>query len=515
MKTKTFLSCILMLISFLLSDAVQAQTKETFNMQIWQGTGNTDSDAKDAILYGYIPEESNGKAVVICPGGGYRSLSMDYEGKDFGKWFNERGVAAFVLSYRLPGGRYTVPQADAEQAIRLVRNNASKWGVDTKAVGIMGSSAGGHLAATTSTLFSSTAVRPDFQILLYPVITMNSSYTHAGSRNNLLGTSPSADLVNKYSCEKNVKTNTPQAFIVVSSADTTVPVYNSLQYTQAMIDKGLPVSLHVYPGGYHGFGHKSDFKDYDIWHHELSNWLEQIPSSAPEPEEERVPLADYDVDYDGGLLLMAFQLTDNCHWEYDGYDMGTSTLIDGMTSSYFHSDKSNTTPLSNAEQYIQMNMRFKQEVVQLHFRARDLMPSTPFPNPTSSVVNTPRHIVIKASNTPSDETSWLQVAEFTDGFPGIKPGASYYSPAIVLPSPMRYIRMYVKAAEQSNYYWNISELQLYPCKAKNPDSVRQTSVDVEDQPSAVYSLSGQHVGESQEVLPTGIYVRGGRKVAVK
>ena len=216
--------------------AMQAQTKQTMTISIWDGTDNTDSDRANAILYGFLPNEGNGKAVIICPGGGYQGLCMDYEGTDFATWFNEHGIAAFVLRYRLPATRHAVPLADADRAMTIVRENAAKWGIDRKAIGIMGSSAGGHLASTLATHFTADS-RPDFQILLYPVITMDESYTHMGSRQALIGTSPAASLVLKYSNERQVKNNTPQAFVVVSAADELVPVKNSLQYAQALITK--------------------------------------------------------------------------------------------------------------------------------------------------------------------------------------------------------------------------------------------------------------------------------------
>lgn len=263
-----------MLLAIVAITTAFAQTASTFEMKIWDGTDNPDGDRGDAILYGYIPKNSNGKAVVICPGGGYSSVAMDYEGTDFAKWFNQYGVAGFVLKYRLPKGRCEVPMADAERAMTIVRENAAKWKIDPSAIGIMGCSAGGHLASTLATHFTTEQGKPNFQILLYPVITMNPNYTHAGSRNNLLGENPTSQFVLKYSNEKQVKANTPQAYIVVASADKTVPVYNSLQYAQALINKSIPVSLHVYPNGAHGFGHRTSYEDYDIWHKELLNWLD-------------------------------------------------------------------------------------------------------------------------------------------------------------------------------------------------------------------------------------------------
>ena len=444
--------------------AMQAQTKQTMTISIWDGTDNTDSDRANAKLYGFLPKEGNGKAVIICPGGGYQGLCMDYEGTDFATWFNEHGIAAFVLQYRLPATRNAVPLDDATRAMIIVRENAAEWGIDSKAIGIMGSSAGGHLASTLATHFTADS-RPDFQILLYPVITMDESYTHMGSRQALIGTSPLASLVLKYSNERQVKTNTPQAFVVVSAADELVPVKNSLQYTQALINKNVPVSLHIYPGGFHGFGHLSRFEDYEAWHNDLLYWLDQeVKATAPLP-------VDSEVDYANPLLKETSQLSDNCYWEYPTLDMSVNVLLDGSMTTHFHSDATNTTPLSQLNQYIQMDLLEPQKKVQLYFAGRNLEPIGPVTNPVMGNINSPNHIIIMATNTPDDEDSWAKMAEFTDGFPGVVVGGEYFSPAIEMETPMRYLRMVVKGAEQSEVYWNISELQVYPYKdgGETPD----------------------------------------------
>lgn len=311
----------LIVLAFVAMVSVCAQTASTFEVKIWDGTDNTDSDRADAVLYAYLPKNPNGKAVIICPGGGYRSLSMGYEGTDFAKWFNKYGIAGFVLKYRLPGGRCEVPLADAERAMNLVRENAKKWDVDPTAIGIMGSSAGGHLASTLATHYSSDAGRPNFQVLLYPVITMNPNYTHSGSRTNLLGDTPSSATVVKYSNEKQVTASTPQAFIVVSSADTTVPVYNSLQYTQSLINKNVPVSLHVYPYGRHGFGEDATFKDYDIWHNELLNWMQSEVKGDPNWTSGGTRVNGISADADN---------TDNAAFDLSGRKFDTPTSARGI-----------------------------------------------------------------------------------------------------------------------------------------------------------------------------------------
>ncbi|MCR4920728.1 MAG: alpha/beta hydrolase fold domain-containing protein [Bacteroidaceae bacterium] len=487
--------------------ALQGQTKKTMTISIWDGTDNTDNDRANAVLYGFLPEEGNGKAVIICPGGGYQGLCMDYEGTDFATWFNAHGVAAFVLKYRLPAARHAVPLDDATRAILIVREHAADWGIDTKAVGIMGSSAGGHLASTLATHFT-TDSRPDFQILLYPVITMDESYTHLGSRQALLGNSPAASLVNKYSNERQVKANTPQAFVVVSSADELVPVKNSLQYVQALINKNIPASLHIYPGGFHGFGHLARFEDYEMWHNELLYWLEQeVHASVPQVPE------GTEVDYDHPLLKATSQLSDNCYWHYAGFDMSVNTLLDGNTATHFHSDATNKTPLSQLNQYIQMDMLEPQAMVQLYYAGRDLQPIGPVTNPSLSMINSPNHIIIMGTNTPADESSWTQLAEFTEGFPGVVVAGQYYSPAIEMATPMRYLRMIVKGAEQSNVYWNISELQLYACTPKNPDAVGAPKME-KASTSATYTLDGRQVSDTS-AHRQGVYIVDGKKVLVK
>lgn len=487
-----------------------AQTAGTFELKIWDGTDNKDSDRGDAILYGYLPENSNGKAVVICPGGGYRSLSMDYEGTDFAKWLNEHDVAGFVLKYRLPAGRSEVPMADAEQAMKIVRQNAQKWRIDPRAIGIMGCSAGGHLASTLATHVTTGEGKADFQILLYPVITMNTAYTHGGSQTNLLGSNPTATMIYKYSNEKQVTAATPKAFVVVSAADNVVPVYNSLQYTQALIDKSIPVALHVYPGGQHGFGHHSSFKDYDIWHRELLYWMDnEVQAKVPEVKQDYLP------DHSSPILKDVTQLRDNCHWTYLGQDFGVSNLLDNNKLTYFHSDAANQTPLSSLNQYIQMDLQEERSAFQLYFAGKAYGEFSPGFVTDASKINTPKHLVIMATNTPKTSSSWKKVAEIVDGFPGVCDGGEFWSEPIEMETPMRYIRMIVKEAEQSNVYWNISELQAYPC-ISTADGISPAREEKEG--CSVCSMDGTVVREnttSTEGLPRGIYVVGGRKVAVK
>ncbi|TDH21327.1 alpha/beta hydrolase [Segetibacter sp. 3557_3] len=220
----------------------------------------------------YLPPKRNasGQAVVICPGGGYSILAYEWEGVEVAKLLNAKGIAAFVLKYRLPDPKSSItqhlsPLLDAKRALRYVRANAGKWNIQKDRIGIMGFSAGGHLASTMLTQFNEgdkaakdsieqQSSRPDFGILVYPVISMSKPIMHQGSRNRLIGANPPSELAAKYSSELQVKKETPPTFLVHAMDDAGVPVENSLLFFQAMKDKGVTGELHVYPTGGHGFG---------------------------------------------------------------------------------------------------------------------------------------------------------------------------------------------------------------------------------------------------------------------
>lgn len=221
----------------------------------------------------YRPEKSNGMAIIMCPGGGYARLAMGHEGHDMAAWFTTQGITYVVLKYRMPNGHYEVPLSDAEQAIRIVRQHAAEWNINPHRIGIMGASAGGHLAASLATLYSSQETRPDFQVLFYPVISMKEGVTHAGSRVNLIGEKPSAELEKKYSLEQQVNAQTPQAFIMLSSDDGAVPPANSLGYYEALLKNHVPATLHAYPIGGHGWGFRDNFTYKRQWTGELEKWL--------------------------------------------------------------------------------------------------------------------------------------------------------------------------------------------------------------------------------------------------
>ena len=226
----------------------------------------------EATLTIYPARNPNGQAIIACPGGGYAGIATTHEGHAMAAWFNTQGITYAVLHYRMPYGKHEIPLSDAHQAIRYMRKHADKWGI--KQLGIMGSSAGGHLASTAATHFTK-ETRPDFQILFYPVVTMT-DYTHKGSKNNLLGKNPSEELVKLYSNELQVTERTPPAFIMHSSDDTAVPVLNSINYYLAMCKYGVSATMHLYPVGGHGWGFNDSFPYKSQWTDEMEKWLREI-----------------------------------------------------------------------------------------------------------------------------------------------------------------------------------------------------------------------------------------------
>jgi acetyl esterase/lipase len=252
------------------------------------------SNVSRPTLTVFLPEKNKatGMGVVVCPGGGYIHLAMGHEGIEIARMLNENGIAAFVLKYRLPSDSTMVdktigPLQDAQRAIQLVRQRAKEWGVDTTRVGIMGFSAGGHLASTAGTHFQRTTIpndthvslRPDFMILIYPVISFSDSIGHRGSRDNLIGKDPSPSLITEYSNELQVTAQTPPAFIVHAEDDRTVPVANSIHFYESLLHNKVPAELHIYPRGGHGYGlHNSTTKDQ--WAERLQNWLATLSGKS-------------------------------------------------------------------------------------------------------------------------------------------------------------------------------------------------------------------------------------------
>lgn len=229
------------------------------------------------------PGKANGAAVIVCPGGGYGVLVIEREGYRVAKALNSQGIAAFVLKYRLPSDRIMAdksvgPLQDAQQAIKTVRERAKEWQVDPAKIGIMGFSAGGHLAATAGTHYDSahidnpqkTSLRPDFMILVYPVISLLDKIGHKGSASNLLGSSPNMDRVRYFSNELQVKADTPPAYLTHAGDDTVVPVSNSLQFYEALHAKGVAADMHIYSKGEHGYPKVPSF---DEWFGRCLLWM--------------------------------------------------------------------------------------------------------------------------------------------------------------------------------------------------------------------------------------------------
>jgi acetyl esterase/lipase len=259
--------------------SLTSAAQRTIDQKLWPaGAPNDSGDARDtATVRIFLPDaqQATGRAVVICPGGGYQGLAMDHEGYDWAPFFNSKGIAVVVLKYRMPHGHDKVPRTDAEQAIRLVRQNARSWNIRTNEVGIMGSSAGGHLASTVATHAAADA-KPDFQILFYPVITMNRASTHLGSHDNLLGKGASKADESEYSNELHVNRTTPRAFIVLCDDDDVVPPSNGIDYYSELFRYDVPAALYVYPSGGHGFGMHTNFRYHTEMLLELSEWLDSF-----------------------------------------------------------------------------------------------------------------------------------------------------------------------------------------------------------------------------------------------
>ncbi len=251
--------------------------------------GRAFNDVAVPELTAYLPEHPNGKAVIICPGGGYARLAYDKEGVWVAERLNQDSITAFVLKYRIPQTKTNVdrslaPLMDAQQALRTVRKNAGRYQLDPRKIGIMGFSAGGHLAATAATRFGrnadpnerdTTSVRPDFAALIYPVISFDSTITHAGSRNNLIGESPAEGLAELFSADRQVSTATPPTFLVHAADDRAVPVENSLRFYKSCLEHGVPVEMHLYPAGGHGFGLKNA-TTVDDWTERIVNWMRTL-----------------------------------------------------------------------------------------------------------------------------------------------------------------------------------------------------------------------------------------------
>jgi acetyl esterase/lipase len=248
--------------------------------------GNDAADIPGVLVYLPAQDKATGAAIVVCPGGGYGGLAMDHEGYQIAKWLNDHGIAAIVLKYRL-GPKYHHPTqlGDAQRALRFTRAHAKEWHIDPDRVGILGFSAGGHLAATVGTHFDrgqgeasdpidKLSCRPDFMVLMYPVITLTGPYAHIGSRNNLLGKQPEAQLVENLSNDKQVTKDTPPTFLVHTTQDTGVPPENSVLFYLALTKNKVPAEMHIYEKGRHGLGLGPRDLPYASWSERCLAWMQ-------------------------------------------------------------------------------------------------------------------------------------------------------------------------------------------------------------------------------------------------
>lgn len=281
------ISIVLFMLATALCSFAQ-QLPESFDIDLWQnGLPNTNGidhqpwddkqrNFKPSIRV-YLPEKdkANGKAILVVPGGGYRMLSISQEGHLWAAELVPQGIATIVLSYRMPNGNKEVPMSDATEAMRLIRANAEKWNIDATKIGIMGSSAGGHLASTIAT-HNDEATRPNFQILFYPVISMDKSITHMDSHNCFLGENATEEQEREYSNHLQVTAQTPPAILLLSDDDFLVPPANSAEYYLALKKAKVKASMHVYPSGGHGWGCGNFFRYKKEMMQDLQIWLDQL-----------------------------------------------------------------------------------------------------------------------------------------------------------------------------------------------------------------------------------------------
>lgn len=280
---------VLIVASILMISKVNAQESiADERIPIWNGiapVGNNQFEERETWLTVYRPAKPNRTAVLICPGGGYAGHAINPEGHGIARWLNKHGITGFVLQYRLPAGRTFVPIMDVQRAIRIIRGSATKWDIDPAKIGIIGFSAGGHLASTAATHFDNgipdatnavdrVSCRPDFAILIYPVISMGDK-THQGSRKNLLGAEPSEKLIELFSNEKQVTDATPPTFLAHAKDDTVVVLENSQLFYDALKAHHVPGQLLVLPSGGHGLdGYKGP--NWDAWQEKSLAWLAEL-----------------------------------------------------------------------------------------------------------------------------------------------------------------------------------------------------------------------------------------------
>lgn len=290
--------CIIFLsLSILLSLSAMTTALAQQEILLWPdgapGTlGNEPKDKPSLFIYKAPADSATGAAVLVCPGGGYAHLAIDHEGHDIARWFNSMGVTAFVLKYRLgsrggDGYKHPIMLNDAKRAIRMIRHNAKEYGIDENKIGVIGFSAGGHLASTLGTHYDSGIKnadneidkinsRPNFMILIYPVISLNSKFTHRGSRQFLLGPNPDKALVDSLSNETQIDSMTPPTFLIHSTDDAVVPPENSIYFYLALREHNVPAEMHIYEYGGHGYGMAPDDPILNSWTNRCQDWLARM-----------------------------------------------------------------------------------------------------------------------------------------------------------------------------------------------------------------------------------------------
>jgi len=285
MKTTRFLGAVLLVCAPAMAQSAAVRVELLWPSGAPGAVGTEELDRPTLSIYLPAAEKASGAAVVICPGGSYRNLAMDHEGKQVAEWMNTQGLAAFVLKYRLgPRYHHPAPLDDAQRALRYVRLHADEFRIQTDRVGIIGFSAGGHLASTAGTHFDTgkpdaadpidrQSSRPDFMILGYPVITLEPPYAHQGSRNMLLGNEPDPQLIQLLSNEKRVTAETPPTFIFQTTEDKTVPAENSVLFYLALRKAGVPAEMHIYERGPHGVGLGGKDEILVTWPPRMADWL--------------------------------------------------------------------------------------------------------------------------------------------------------------------------------------------------------------------------------------------------
>lgn len=284
------LTVLLVVLVSALQLVAQRGGEQPERIRLWAGDapgamGTEPIDIPTLDIYAVPEDRVSGSAVVVLPGGGYRNLAIDHEGEQIARWWNSLGVSAFVLRYRLgPKYNHPVELGDAQRAMRWVRSKAGAYGFRADRIGVMGFSAGGHLASSVATLYDEqtsepqdaldrVSARPDFAVLAYPVISFTTEYVHAGSRRNLLGESPASELVQHLSTDLRVTANTPPVFLIHTNEDTVVPAENSVLFYLALRKAGVPAEMHIYERGPHGVGLAWSDAVLSSWPARLADWL--------------------------------------------------------------------------------------------------------------------------------------------------------------------------------------------------------------------------------------------------